>query len=227
MPTVTDPANVNRLLPDEPADDVIFQMILDGQAWHHRLPTLPAGQVRVRVLNGTGIARLAERTARELSRLGFDVTGTGDAAAASATTVTYSGTAQADSAYTLTTALKATAAARNLLAEPAPQTGRPGPGHADHRQRFRGREGARRDRTPPAGAASPRPPGRARPGGLRPAAARRPRPRCRAATPAPASAPACPRRTLTPGPREDDAVGGFANAPDTNTSGTTRSVASR
>ena len=34
MPTVTDPANVNRLLPAEPADDVIFQMILDGQAWH-------------------------------------------------------------------------------------------------------------------------------------------------------------------------------------------------
>ena len=102
-------------------------MILDGRAWPHRLPTLPAGRVRVRVLNGTGIPRLAERTARELSRLGFDVTGTGDAAAASATTVTYSGTAQADSAYTLTTALKATAAARNLLAEPAPQTGRPGP----------------------------------------------------------------------------------------------------
>ena len=127
MPTVTDPADVNRLLPAEPADDVIFQMILDGRAWPHRLPTLPAGRVRVRVLNGTGIPRLAERTARELSRLGFDVTGTGDAAAASATTVTYSGTAQADSAYTLTTALKATAAARNLLAEPAPQTGRPGP----------------------------------------------------------------------------------------------------
>ncbi|HEY8045514.1 MAG TPA: LCP family protein, partial [Streptosporangiaceae bacterium] len=31
MPTVTDPADVNRLLPEEPADDVIFQMILDGQ----------------------------------------------------------------------------------------------------------------------------------------------------------------------------------------------------
>ncbi len=127
MPTVTDPADANRLLPAEPADDVIFQMILDGQAWHHRLPTLPAGRVQVRVLNGTGIPRLAARTARELTRLGFDVTGTGDAAAASATTVTYSGTAQADRAYTLAAALKATPAARNLLAEPAPQTGRPGP----------------------------------------------------------------------------------------------------
>ena len=41
--------------------------------------------------------------------------------------MTYSGTAQADSAYTLMTALKATPAAQNLLAEPAPQTGRPGP----------------------------------------------------------------------------------------------------
>ncbi len=127
MPTVTDPADVNRLLPVEPADDVIFQMILDGQAWHQRLPTLPAGRVQVRVLNGTGVPDLAARTARRLTRLGFDVTGTGDAAATGATTVTYSGTAQADSAYTLMTALKATPAAQNLLAEPAPQTGRPGP----------------------------------------------------------------------------------------------------
>lgn len=110
-----------ELLPQEPADDVIFQMILDGQAWHHRLPTLPAGRVQVRVLNATGIPRLAARTARALTRLGFDVTGTGDAAAASATTVTYSGTAQADSAYTLTTALRAAPAAQNLLAEPAPR----------------------------------------------------------------------------------------------------------
>jgi LytR cell envelope-related transcriptional attenuator len=81
----------------------------------------------VRVLNGTSIAGLAGRTARRLTRLGFDVSGTGDAAAASTTTVTYSGTAQADSAYTLMTALKVTPAAQGLLAEPAPQTGRPGP----------------------------------------------------------------------------------------------------
>ena len=127
MPTITDPADINRLLPQEPADDVIFQMILDGQTWHHRLPTLPDHQVRVHVLNGTGIAGLAGQTARRLARLGFDVTGTGDAPATSATTVTYSGTAQADSAYTLMTALKATPAAQNLLAEPAQQTGQPGP----------------------------------------------------------------------------------------------------
>jgi LCP family protein required for cell wall assembly len=127
MPTVTDPADVNRLLPEEPADDVIFQMILDGQTWHHRLPTLPYGRVRVRVLNGTAAPGLATQTARRLTRLGFDVIGTGDAAATAATTVTYSGTVQADGAYTLATALKATPAAQNLLAEPAPQAGQPGP----------------------------------------------------------------------------------------------------
>jgi hypothetical protein len=94
MPTITDPADINRLLPEEPADDVIFQMILDGQTWHQRLPTLPDHQVRVRVLNGAGLAGLARQTARRLARLGFDVTGTGDAPATSATTVTYSGTAR-------------------------------------------------------------------------------------------------------------------------------------
>jgi LCP family protein required for cell wall assembly len=127
MPTTTDPADVNRLLPEQPADDIIFQMILDGQTWHHQLPTLPYRRVQVRVLNATGITGLAARTARRLTRLGFDVIGTGDAAASAATTVTYSGTAQADSAYTLTTALRATPATQDLLAEPAPQTGRPGP----------------------------------------------------------------------------------------------------
>jgi hypothetical protein len=119
MPTIIDPANINRLLPEEPADDVIFQMVLDGQTWHHRLPTLPDHQVRVRVLNGTGTPGLARQAARRLTRLGYDVTGTGDAPATSATTVTYAGTAQADRAYTLMTALKATPAAQNLLAEPA------------------------------------------------------------------------------------------------------------
>ena len=91
MPTVTDPANVNRLLPEEPEDDVIFQMLLDGQPWHHRLPVSPISQVKVRVLNGTGTPGLATQTARQLRALGFDVTGTGDAPATSATTVTLLG----------------------------------------------------------------------------------------------------------------------------------------
>jgi LCP family protein required for cell wall assembly len=127
MPTVTDPANVNRLLPEEPEDDAIFQMILDGQPWTGRLPVMPAKQVQVRVLNGTGTPGLAGQTAQQLGKLGFDVIGTGDAPATAATTVSYTGTAQADSAYTLMTQLKSAPAAQNTLAEPAPQTGTAGP----------------------------------------------------------------------------------------------------
>jgi LCP family protein required for cell wall assembly len=129
MPTVPDPnpADSGRLLPEEPQDDVIFQMITDGRHWHGQLPTLPPSRVQVRVLNGAGIPGLAGQTATRLRRLGFDVIGVGDSGPASTTTVTYSGTAQADSAYTLMTALKATPAAQNLLAEPAPQVGTAGP----------------------------------------------------------------------------------------------------
>ncbi len=127
MPTLTDPLNVNRLVPEEPADDVIFQMMLSGQQWTGQLPTLPHSQVQVRVLNGTGTPGLAGQTAQQLRNLGYHVIGTSDAPATSTTTVTYSGTAQADSAYTLMTALKATPAAQDLLAEPAPQTGTAGP----------------------------------------------------------------------------------------------------
>jgi LytR cell envelope-related transcriptional attenuator len=58
---------------------------------------------------------LAGQTAWRLARLGSDVTGTADAPATSATTVTYSGTGQPDSAYTLMTALKATPAAQTRL----------------------------------------------------------------------------------------------------------------
>jgi LCP family protein required for cell wall assembly len=129
MPTVTDtnPGDSDRLLPQEPQDDVIFQMILDGQRWNGQLPTQPRGRVRVRVLNGSGITGLAGRTAARLRKLGFDVVGTGNAPPAATSTVTYSGTIQADSAYTLMTALSGTPAAQNLLQEPAPQAGTAGP----------------------------------------------------------------------------------------------------
>lgn len=129
MPTVpdTNPASSGRLLPEEPQDDVIFQMILDGQRWRGHLPTEPAGQVKVRVLNGTGIPGLAGRTARGLRKLGFDVTRVGNAAPTATTTVNYSGTVQADGAYTLMAALKRAPYAQNLLAEPTPQAGTPGP----------------------------------------------------------------------------------------------------
>ena len=129
MPTVPDPnpAESGRLLPEQPQADVIFQMITDGRQWHHSLPTLPPARVKVKVLNGSGIGGLAGRTAARLRRLGFDVVGVGNGTAASTTTVTYPGTVQADSAYTLMRALKGTPAAQNLLAEPAPHTGTPGP----------------------------------------------------------------------------------------------------
>ena len=129
MPTVLDtsPAESGRLLPEEPQDDVIFQMISDGQRWHGQLPTQPLRKVKVQVLNGTGTAGLAGQTARKLRKLGFDVVGTGNTAPTATTTVTYAGTAQADSAFTLTTALTAAPAAQDLLAEPAPQRGRAGP----------------------------------------------------------------------------------------------------
>jgi len=127
MPTVPDQAEPGRLLPEQPQADVIFQMLSGGQQWHSGLPTLPPGKVQVKVLNGTGIGGLAGRTAARLRKLGYDVTGVTNAAPTSTTTVTYSGTAQADSAYTLMTSLKASPAAQNLLAEPAPQTGTAGP----------------------------------------------------------------------------------------------------
>jgi LCP family protein required for cell wall assembly len=127
LPTVPDPAAPGRLLPAEPQDDVIFQMVLDGQPWPQRLPSRAVGQVSVRVLNGTGTPRLADQTASRLRGLGFRVIGTGNAPPTSTTTVTYTGTAQADSAYTLMSALDATPAAQNLLPEPSPRAGTPGP----------------------------------------------------------------------------------------------------
>jgi LCP family protein required for cell wall assembly len=127
MPTVPDPAEPGRLLPEQPQADVIFQMLSSGQQWHHALPTVPPGKVQVKVLNGTGIGGLAGRTAARLRRRGYDVTGVADAAPASTTTITYSGIAQADSAYTLMASLRASPAAQDLLAGPASQTGTAGP----------------------------------------------------------------------------------------------------
>ena len=145
MPTMTDPANVNRLLP-----------AAAGRRCHlpddPRRPGVasPAAHAAGQPGAGAGAERHRHPAAwpggppGELTRLGFDVTGTGDAAAASATTVTYSGTAQADSAYTLTTALKATAGRTEPAGRAGPADRPAGPGHADHRQRLHGREGARR-----------------------------------------------------------------------------------
>jgi LCP family protein required for cell wall assembly len=123
MPTKLDPANNNRLVPEEPQDDVLFQMILSGKYWHGHLPLMAPGKIKIRVLNGAGVTHLADRTAADLRKLGYDVVGTGNAPPTSTTTVSYDGTQSADAAYTLESSLKAFPAAQNLLAEPAPQQG--------------------------------------------------------------------------------------------------------
>jgi LCP family protein required for cell wall assembly len=105
MPTITDPADTNRLLPAEPQDDILWHMLATGAAWHGALPASPARGVAVSVRNGTGLAGLAARTAASLRRLGFRVTKVGDAPATAATTVSYPGSAQAGGAYRLLDAL--------------------------------------------------------------------------------------------------------------------------
>ena len=131
MPTTVDtydyPAYSEHLMPVEPQDDVLFEMINTGQLWTGALPTQPYHSVQVKVLNATGRAGLAAQTAQQLTALGFDVIGTGDAPYTSTTTVDYAGLAQADSAYTLGTALASFPSGQNTLAEPAPQAGTPGP----------------------------------------------------------------------------------------------------
>jgi LCP family protein required for cell wall assembly len=120
MPTIPDPANTNRLLPQEPQDDVLWQMLKAGRLWPGSLPVTPASQVQVAVLNGTGIAGLAGQAAASLRKLGFDVVSAGDAPVATATTtVSYPGTAAAGQAYTV---------AQDLTAAPATEnTGTSGP----------------------------------------------------------------------------------------------------
>jgi hypothetical protein len=110
----------------QPQDDVLYQMVRTGQVWHGHLPVEPYAKVGVRVLNGTGQAGLAKTTAAKLQKLGFDVTGIGNAAATTVTTVDYAGLDQADDAYTVMTALKSFPAGDNTLAEPAGQVGTPG-----------------------------------------------------------------------------------------------------
>jgi hypothetical protein len=118
MPTIEDPADINRLLPEQPQDDVLWHMVQAGKLWYGHLPATPPGRVDVSVLNGTGITGLAGRTAASLRKLGFRVTHVGDAVATSVTTVSYPGSARAGGAYTLMNALNQ---------EPAAQDGGGGP----------------------------------------------------------------------------------------------------
>jgi LCP family protein required for cell wall assembly len=128
MPTTTDtyPGLSEHLMPVDPQDDVLFNMIRTGQPWTGALPVEPYSSVQVQVLNGTGQAGLAAQTAQQLKALGFDVVGIGDAPYTSTTTVNYAGLAQADSAYTLGTALSNFPAGQNTLQNPVNQAGSPG-----------------------------------------------------------------------------------------------------
>jgi hypothetical protein len=128
MPTTTDtyPGLSEHLMPVDPQDDVLFNMIRTGQPWTGALPVEPYSSVQVQVLNGTGQAGLAAQTAQQLKALGFDVVSIGDAPYTSTTTVNYAGLAQADSAYTLGTALSNFPAGQNTLADPVNQAGSPG-----------------------------------------------------------------------------------------------------
>jgi LCP family protein required for cell wall assembly len=131
LPTTADtyqyPTYAQHLMAVQPQDDVLYQMVRTGQVWHGHLPVERYSRVKVRVLNGTGQGGLATRTAAKLRRLGFDVIGTGNATPTTTTTVSFAGLDQADSAYTLMTALKKFPAGQNTLAEPAWQVGTPGP----------------------------------------------------------------------------------------------------
>ena len=114
MPTVLDPADINRLLPEEPEDDIIWQLLKAGQLWPGHLPASAPQQVKVAVLNGTGTAGLAGQTAAGLRKLGFDVVSVGDAPVTTATTtISYPGSAAAGGAYDLARALSAVPAAQD------------------------------------------------------------------------------------------------------------------
>jgi LCP family protein required for cell wall assembly len=128
VPTTTDtyPGLSEHLMPVQPQDDVLFNMIRTGQSWTGALPVEPYSSVQVQVLNGTGQAGLAAQTEQQLKALGFDVVGIGDAPYTSTTTVNYAGLAQADSAYTLGTALSNFPAGQNTLENPVNEAGSPG-----------------------------------------------------------------------------------------------------
>jgi LCP family protein required for cell wall assembly len=104
LPNRQDPADLNRLIPQQPEDSGVFQMLRDDQPWTGRIPvpgvftTAPpparvagARAVRVRVLNATDVNGEAARVAGRLRAMGFTVTGTGNAAAGTPTSITYGG----------------------------------------------------------------------------------------------------------------------------------------
>ena len=130
MPTTADtyPGLSQHLMPVQPQDDVLFQMLRTGQPWTGALPVQGYSSVHVKVVNATGQSGLATRTAQQLRRLGFNAEPeAGGAPYTSTTTVQYAGTARADAAYTLMTALNKFPAGQNTLPSGArDQVGSPG-----------------------------------------------------------------------------------------------------
>jgi LCP family protein required for cell wall assembly len=170
MPTVEDPDNNNRLLPLEPEDDIIWNMLQTGQTWQGGLPTVPPGSVTVNVLNGTGIDGLAASTASTLKQFGYNIGTVGDAPFTDSTTVSYGTPAQAEGAYTMMGALQQA---------PLVQNGVPGGITLKLGTNFSGLN------TPPAPA--PTPTASASPGG-----------KGSAKTAAPAASPSAPAVSTTP-----------------------------
>jgi LCP family protein required for cell wall assembly len=105
MPTILYPPNINRLLPEQPEDDIIFSLLKHDADWTGHLPAPAAKHVKITVLNGSGVDNLAAQTAASLEQFGFDVTSVGNASATANTTVTYDGNNKAGDAYTLLNAL--------------------------------------------------------------------------------------------------------------------------
>ena len=91
MPTVADPLNQDRLLPEYPEDDIIWQMLRHDQTWDGRLPTPKLSTVDITVLNGTSQGGLAASTAKALRKLGFHVASVGNAPAYTGITTVTSG----------------------------------------------------------------------------------------------------------------------------------------
>jgi LytR cell envelope-related transcriptional attenuator len=82
-------------------------MLRHDQTWDGRLPTPKLSTVDITVLNGTSQGGLAASTAKALRKLGFHVVSVGNAPAyTDTTTVSYTGSGQAEGAYALMSALK-------------------------------------------------------------------------------------------------------------------------
>ena len=195
IPTQTDtyPGLSAHLMAVQPMDDLLYQMVRTGRIWHGGLPTEAPAKVKVKVENATGQSGLAGRTATSLRKLGFDVTGVGDAPATSATTVSFAGEEQSQAAYTLSKALKSFPAGQNTLAEPASQIGASGTITLILGTDFAGVNPLSAATQPKSGKASKK----AKASNSSPGTAGRPPARapCSPATPARASAPACRPRT--------------------------------